>query len=78
MSTAFEDGSARSGMVAPVPFTLIDIGTRQTRVVTSFGSAPHATMDLALGSAATAERFFKLDPLPRTNSKTRSTRSRTK
>ena len=62
MSTAFDDGSARSGTATPVPFTLIDIGTQQTRVMTGFGAAPDATMDLALGSVATAEQFFKLDP----------------
>ena len=48
-----------------VPFTLIDIGAQQTRVVAGVGSAEHATLELALGSVATAQQFFKLDsPAP--------------
>lgn len=54
MSATDGDPSAR--------FTRIDIDTQQTRVTTGIGLVPDATLNLVLGSLATAERFFKHEP----------------
>jgi exopolyphosphatase/pppGpp-phosphohydrolase len=45
-----------------VPRTLIDIGARLTRVVAVVDAVPDVTLELALGSQACTEQFFKLDP----------------
>jgi hypothetical protein len=62
MSTACDERSARSDMTATAPFTLINVGAEQTQLVSGFGSTSQATMNLALGSEATAQQFFKRDP----------------
>lgn len=49
-------------MDATTRITLIDIGPRQMRVVTGYGSPSETTLDVALGSSITAEQFFKSDP----------------
>lgn len=48
--------------LTPVPFTLIDIGARQTRVMVGAGTGPDATLELVLGAAVIAAQFFKCDP----------------